>query len=54
MIIYDEHLVIDDLHSTKLFNLKTDHFNCPLRCIRLAYLRNKVLTLAKKWEKCII
>jgi len=49
--IYGEHLKIDGLHSTKLCNFN-ENYNCSKRTRRLAYLRNIVLNLAKKWIEC--
>ena len=48
--IYGEHLLLDGKHSTELCNGTIN--NCKKRTRRLAYLRNIVLNMAKKWKEC--
>jgi len=46
-------LKLDGKHSTDLCK-SSDNYNCFYRTQRLAYLRNKVLNLAKEWNDCNI
>jgi hypothetical protein len=49
--IYGKHLKLDGKHSTQLCTKLFEKYNCSNRTRRLAYLRNIVLNLAKKWKE---